>query len=156
MKALAITDEQMQAGRQALGVILYKAGQRITDIPDVDGAVRKLFAAPDSKYKRAFLKFVGRLIKSNRASEATEAAGLYDVSELYAMLCDLSEHIMAEERLLRAGKKRVKKYQRWRRPDVVMASDWARAAASDIVRAVKMVTGIDLMDPAGSLKRKAV
>src|SRR5262245_45857608 len=128
----------MQAGRQALGVILYQAGQRIADLPDVDGAVRKIFGAPDSKDKPAFMKVVRRIIKTTRANAAAEAAGLYAPADLFAVLCDLSEHVMGQERLLREGK--VKKYQPWREPAIMVTSDWARAAASDIVRAVKMVT----------------
>ncbi len=38
-------------------------------------------------------------------------------------------------------------------PAICLTSDEARRSASDICAVVKRITGIDLMDPAGSLKR---
>ena len=77
-----------------------------------------------------------------RAHDAAEAAGLYDTFELYAVLCDLSEHIMFER-----GE------STYERPDVMFTSPQARRSASDIVAVIKEVTGFDLMDPARSLAR---
>ena len=140
-----VTPEQMEAGRAYIQVTAYKTS---TTIDATDDAVRKLFAAPDSREKRHFLRVVGKFIESARATKAAEAAGLYDPSGLYAALCDLSEHLMVFGK--RLGKEHYPKYCM---PAVMMTSTEARAAANDIVAVVKLETGFDLMDPVGSLER---
>jgi hypothetical protein len=137
-----ITAEQMQAGRRYIGVTLYKAGKNISEVADVDGAVRKLFEAPDSAAKRHFLQFVREVTQDDLANKASEAAGLYDIYHLYSALCDLSEHIIHDQ-----GK------TEYRTPPIFMTSTEARRSASNIIGVVRRVTGFDLMDPVGSLKR---
>jgi hypothetical protein len=149
MKPAAITQEQMEAGRAYFRIAAYNNGTRIDENTDLDRAVRAMFAEPDSfELKKHFLRFVRKSIKSHQAEQAAEAAGLYSPSGLYAAFCDLSEHLMAHGRHL--GKK---KYPKYRTPAICFTSNEARAASNDIVAVVKRVTGFDLMDPAGSLKR---
>jgi hypothetical protein len=143
-----ITPEMLKAGTQFIRIMYYQLRQTMPEGFDLEGCARKLFAAPDSEEKRFFLRFVRKNIKSHQAEQAAEAAGLYSPSRLYAAFCDLSEHLMAHGRNL--GKK---KYPKYRTPAICFTSNEARAASNDIVAVVKRVTGFDLMDPAGSLKR---
>jgi hypothetical protein len=142
MKPRAITREMLEAATRVVQVIRYKAeGTPIPADYDAEGKARLILDAPDCPEKREFLRMVRKFAKSAAAEKAAEAAGLYSTSGLYAVLCDPSEHIMHGQ-----GKT---KYQM---PDICVTSDEARRSATDIVTAIKRVTGFDLMDPA-SLRR---
>jgi hypothetical protein len=142
VSARPVTPEQLAAGKQYIFSSYYAADKRVPEDMDVEATVRAMFAAPDSKQKRHFLRFVRNVTKNDVANKAAEAAGLYDIYGLYAALCDVSEHIMQGQ-----GK------TNYRTPAIYMTSTEARRSASDIVSVVKRVTGFDLMDPVASLQQ---
>ncbi len=137
-----LTPEMLNAGKQYVNIVFYETDRRVPEGYDLEEGARKLFAAPDSPEKRHFLRFVRNATKIERASTAAQEAGLYDIYGLYAALCDLSEHVMHDH-----GR------TKYRAPAIYVTSTEARRSASDIVAVVKRVTGFDLMDPVGSLKR---
>lgn len=142
-KKLTITPELLEAATRVVQVMRYKAeGTPIPKDYDAEGKARILLAAPDEPGKRAFIQMARRFAKTEANEKAAEAAGLYNTSGLYAVLCDLSEHIMHGQ-----GKRK------YTMPDICVTSDEARRSASDMVYAIKKATGFDLMDPVGSLKR---
>jgi hypothetical protein len=139
---MKVTTEMLKAGEQYIFSSYYVADKRVPEGFDVERAVRALFAAPDSKGKRHFLRFVRSVTKNDAANKASTAAGLYDIYGLYTALCDVSEHIIHGQ-----GKKK------YRTPAIYVTSTEARRSATDIVAVIRRITGFDLMDPTGSLRR---
>jgi hypothetical protein len=137
-----ITPEMLDAGKAYIRMAYYNLQKPLPEGFDLEGGARKLFAAPDSRGKRHFQRFVSNAMKNDVANQAATAAGLYDIYGLYAALCDVSEHIMHGQ-----GKKK------YRTPAIYVTSNEARRSASDIVAVIKRNTGFDLMGPVGSLGR---